>query len=134
MPFATRWMDEAGFAPVPTAAYVIVLLLAGVAYWILVIALVRVEGRESKFARLLGSNYKGQVSIACYAVAIPLALFLPPLALVVCAGVSAMWLIPDRRFEERGSRVGEAGAVERLPGARPLAGPPVLTDEGQTDR
>jgi uncharacterized membrane protein len=102
VPFATRWMDEAGFAPVPTAMYVVVLLLAAVAYWILVVTLVRVEGRESRFARLLGTNYKGQVSLVFYIIAIPLALVVPPLALVVCAGVAGMWLVPDRRFEEKG--------------------------------
>ena len=104
VPFATRWMDEAGFAPLPTAMYVVVLLLAAVAYWILVVTLVRVEGRESRFAKLLGANHKGQISLVCYVVAIPLALLLPPLALLVCAGVAAMWLIPDRRFEARTRR------------------------------
>ena len=34
VPFATRWMGESGLAPLPTAAYGAVLLLAGVAYTI----------------------------------------------------------------------------------------------------
>src|SRR5262245_6783352 len=35
IPFTTGWMGENGFAPLPTAAYGTVLLMAGVAYWIL---------------------------------------------------------------------------------------------------
>src|SRR5690349_17740264 len=35
VPFATGWMGENHFAPTPTAAYGVVLLLAGVAYTIL---------------------------------------------------------------------------------------------------
>src|SRR2546430_550100 len=32
LPFATRWTGETGFEPLPTAAYALVLLLAGFAY------------------------------------------------------------------------------------------------------
>src|ERR1700688_5106742 len=32
MPFAIRWMDETRFAPLPTAAYGVVLALAAIAY------------------------------------------------------------------------------------------------------
>src|SRR5476649_335851 len=35
IPFATGWMGENHFAPLPTAMYGAVLLMAGVAYWIL---------------------------------------------------------------------------------------------------
>ena len=100
VPFATRWMDESGFASVPTATYVAVLLLCAIAYSFLVGALVAVEGRDSAFARALGNNVKGKTSLACYIAAIPLAFLWPPLALVICAAVAAMWLIPDRRFVE----------------------------------
>ncbi len=36
-----------------------------------------------------------------YAVAVAIACWLPWAALVCYAGVAAMWLIPDRRIEER---------------------------------
>ena len=97
-------MDEAGFASLPTAVYVVVLLLAAVSYSVLVSVLVRVEGRDSPFARALGNNFKGKVSLAAYLVAIPGAFIAPPLALAVCGGVALLWLIPDRRFEPSASR------------------------------
>jgi uncharacterized membrane protein len=40
LPFVTHWTGETGFAAVPVAAYGGVLLLAGVAYWLLVRALI----------------------------------------------------------------------------------------------
>src|SRR6188768_686867 len=35
VPFVTGWMGNSCFAPLPVAAYGLVMLLAGVAYWIL---------------------------------------------------------------------------------------------------
>src|SRR5215213_4449117 len=35
IPFVTGWMGENHFAPVPTAAYGVVLFMAAIAYWIL---------------------------------------------------------------------------------------------------
>src|SRR5690349_16826598 len=35
VPFVTSWMGENHFAALPTATYGVVLLLAGIAYWIL---------------------------------------------------------------------------------------------------
>jgi len=104
VPFATRWMDEAGFASVPTAIYAVVLLLAAVAYWILVTVMVRAEGRDSEFARALGKDVKGRASLGVYLLAIPLAFVWPPLALALCTAVAGMWLVPDRRFEPRERR------------------------------
>src|SRR5262249_20676959 len=43
LPVVTGWMGTSGFAPDPTALYGVVLLMAGVAYWILVRAIIRGE-------------------------------------------------------------------------------------------
>lgn len=103
VPFATRWMDEANFAPAPTAAYGIVLLLSAVAYTILVEVLIRVEGRDSAFAKALGNNRRSKVSLGLYVIAIPAAFAAPPFALALYASVALIWLIPDRRFERSSS-------------------------------
>ena len=110
VPFVTRWMDETGFASVPTAMYAGVLMMAAIAYTIMIVAVVRVEGRDSAFTRALGRDIKGKVSLGCYVVAIPLAFVWPPLALALCALVALMWLVPDRRFEPRVIRSDEVGA------------------------
>jgi len=99
VPFATGWMGENHFASWPTVLYGVVLLLAALAYFILELALVAVNGRESALARAIGRDVKGKVSIALYAVALPLAFFAGWIALAVYALVALIWLVPDRRIE-----------------------------------
>ena len=99
VPFATGWMGENHFAPWPTVLYGVVLLLAAIAYFILELALIAVNGGDSALARAIGRDVKGKVSIALYAVALALASFAGWLALLVYALVALMWLVPDRRIE-----------------------------------
>jgi uncharacterized membrane protein len=99
VPFVTSWMGENSFAPVPTALYGVVLLMAAIAYWILQRAIIRQEGRDSVLANALGRDLKGKVSPILYAAAIPAALFEPWIAGAVYLGVALMWLVPDRRIE-----------------------------------
>src|SRR5437763_17209051 len=70
VPFATRWMGETDFAAVPTAAYGGVLLLAGVAYTILVRTIVACQPADSILPRAIGRDVKGYVSLVLYGVAI----------------------------------------------------------------
>jgi uncharacterized membrane protein len=99
-PFVTGWMGENHFAPPPTALYGFVLLMAGVAYWILQRALIASEGSESLLARALGRDHKGNMSLLIYVVAIPLAFFNKWAAEACYVVVALMWLIPDRRIEK----------------------------------
>src|SRR5512136_4479 len=71
VPFVTGWMGENHFAPVPTAFYGAVLLLAAVAYWILQAAIIADEGKGSRLAVAVGNDLKGKLSPVLYAVAIP---------------------------------------------------------------
>jgi uncharacterized membrane protein len=100
-PFATGWMGENHFATVPTAMYGVVLLLAGVAYYILEMAIVAEHGPDSALARALGRDRKGRLSVLIYAVAIPLAFVNRWIALGLYVVVALMWLIPDRRLGNR---------------------------------
>ncbi len=99
MPFATAFMGENHFAPLPIALYAFDLLMCAVAYTILVTRLIGHHGRDSDFARALGSDRKGKISLACYIAAIPLAFVNQWLSLGLIAVVAAIWFIPDRRFE-----------------------------------
>ena len=100
VPFVTGWMGENNFAATPTAVYGVVLLMAAIAYFILVRAIIRSQGRDSLLARAIGGDRKGKISIALYAVAIPLALIAPWAALAIYMLVAAIWLVPDRRIEK----------------------------------
>src|SRR5262245_12000549 len=101
LPFVTRWTGEHGFAPVPTAMYGVVLIMAAVAYTILQRSIIAAQGDDSKLAAAVGRDLKGKLSIAFYAIAIPLALLRPWLAATLYAIVVLIWLIPDRRIESR---------------------------------
>lgn len=101
VPFVTGWMGENHFAPLPTAAYGAVLLLAGVAYRILQNAVIAEQGPGSRLAAAIGRDLKGKVSVGLYAIAIPLAFVYQWLAAAIYVCVALMWLVPDRRIESR---------------------------------
>ena len=100
IPFTTGWMGENHFAPWPTALYGIDLLLCAIAYTILVRVLLAHHGRESTLAQALGIDFKGYISLALYASAIPLAFVHPGIASALYVTVSIIWLVPDRRIEK----------------------------------
>ncbi|MEI7492548.1 MAG: TMEM175 family protein [Bacteroidota bacterium] len=99
IPFTTAWMGEHGFAGPPVALYGMVLLMAAVAYYILVRFILFKHGKESVLAQAIGSDFKGKISVVIYAAAIPCALIVPLAALTLFALVALMWLIPDMRIE-----------------------------------
>ena len=101
VPFATRWMSQTDFATLPTAAYGGVLLLAAIAYTVLVRIIVRCQPPESLLVRAIGSDTKGNVSLVIYLVAIPLTFLNRWVALGLFALVAIMWFLPDRRIESR---------------------------------
>ncbi len=98
-PFVTAWLGEEGTRPAVVAAYGLVLLLSGFAYFLLTRALLRLHGRDSPLARALGRDWKGKASVAAYLVSLPLALVLPWAAVAIYAAVAVTWWIPDRRIE-----------------------------------
>jgi len=100
IPFVTAWMGENNFSQWPVALYGAVLLLAAIAYTILVWALLAAHGNEL-LAEALGSDFKGKISMAIYAIAIPLAFVRPWISCLIYIAVAAMWLIPDRRIERK---------------------------------
>ncbi|HEY9230394.1 MAG TPA: TMEM175 family protein [Gemmatimonadaceae bacterium] len=99
VPFATAWMGENHFAKVPTVFYGLMLLGASVAYTILLISLLRVNGPESRLARAVGRDWKGRISTAFYVVAIPLTYVHEYIGGAIYALVALIWLVPDPRIE-----------------------------------
>ncbi|HMI54631.1 MAG TPA: TMEM175 family protein [Gemmatimonadaceae bacterium] len=99
MPFATGWMGENHFAPLPTALYGTVLLFAGIAYFILEQTIIRSQGANSKLKAAIGNDAKGKISVLLYAAAVPLAFVQQLLSDAIYVLVALMWLIPDRRIE-----------------------------------
>ena len=99
VPFATRWMGESGLAPLPTAAYGAVLFLSAVAFTLLVRTILACQPPDSVLAKAIGSDVKGNLSLALYAVAIPLTFVNSWIAVALYTVVALTWLAPDRRIE-----------------------------------
>jgi uncharacterized membrane protein len=100
VPFTTAWMGENNFAPLPVSVYGVVLLSAGIAYFILTRNLVAHHGKSSVLAQSIGNDWKGKVSLLVYLFAIPMAFVRPWLACACYAAVAIMWLFPDPRIEK----------------------------------
>ena len=100
VPFVTAWAGENHTRSWPTALYGVVLLMAGGGYQLLESSLIAHHGRDSALGAALGHGGKEWLSIAAYAVAIPLAFARPWFAQLVYAAVAALWFVPDRRIEQ----------------------------------
>jgi uncharacterized membrane protein len=101
LPFVTGWMGENHFAAVPVSMYGVVLIMAAVAYYVLVRALLACHGQNSTLADAIGSDRKGKLSVVIYAVGIAVACWIPWIAVTLYAITGAWWLIPDRRIERQ---------------------------------
>ena len=101
VPFVTGWMGENHFAPLPTALYGGVMLMAAIAWIIMQSAIVAAQGQDSTLAEALGSDVKGKLSMLCYALAIPLAFVNQWISDALYVLVALLWLVPDPRIESR---------------------------------
>ena len=112
-PFATGWMGRNHFAPLPTAMYGVVLLFSAIAYTILVRMIIAAQGPNSRLKAAIGSDTKGNLSLAMYMAAIPLAFVNRWIAYALYVAVVLMWLVPDRRIERRVDAESHPHGVDR---------------------
>lgn len=99
LPFATGWMGENHFAPLPSAVYGFVLLATAISYWLLQQAIIASQGDASVLRRAVGRDWKGKISPVLYVFAIAMTLFSAWAAQLIFVLVALLWLIPDRRIE-----------------------------------
>ena len=98
IPFATGWMGENHFAPLPTAVYGVALLMPALAYYLLQLVIMRTDGAHSPLASALGRDVKGKISPVFYVAAIGLAFVSPWISCGIYVLVALMWIVPDRRI------------------------------------
>jgi uncharacterized membrane protein len=99
-PFVTGWMGENHFSAIPTAIYGTILLFAAIAYYILQILIIKIQGKDSVLAKAIGKDLKGKLSPILYLTAI-LSVFLNPLiAQTIYVVVALLWIVPDKRIEK----------------------------------
>lgn len=100
IPFVSGWLGENHVASLPAALYGVVLIGAGLGYFILTYALIAHHGQDSALALAIKSGFKEKLSIVIYALSIPLAFVHPWIACGLYTFVAALWLVPDRRIEK----------------------------------
>jgi uncharacterized membrane protein len=98
-PFATGFMGENHFAPIPSALYGLVLFGAAMSYTILQMAIIRSQGKDSLLRAAVGADWKGKLSPVFYVVGIASTFAAPYVAQVFYVAVAAIWLVPDPRIE-----------------------------------
>ena len=98
IPFVTGWMGENHFTALPTALYGLVLLMSSTAYLLLQCTIRAEQGRDSKIAAALGSDWKGKLSPVLYLTAIGMAFVNEKIAGAIYVAVAVTWFIPDRRL------------------------------------
>ena len=99
VPFATAWMGENGFAPIPTGMYGVALLMSAVAWGLMQAVIIRQQGADSPLRRAIGHDLKSKLTPMIYILGVALAFFSPIASLVAYFVVGLMWLVPDRRIE-----------------------------------
>lgn len=101
IPFVTGWMGENHFAAIPVAAYGVVLFMCAVAFNVLVRSLTGANGGNRALAEAIGSDKKGRLSLLLYPSGVGLAFIHPWLGFSFYIVVALIWLVPDRRIENR---------------------------------
>jgi uncharacterized membrane protein len=102
VPFVSAWMGENSFGAIwPVVMYGFVLLMNSIAYGILVGVLVKHEGKNSALAAAVGNDKKGKISTFLYVLGIACAWLSTYLSLAFYILVALIWLVPDRRIEEK---------------------------------
>ena len=99
-PFGTGWMGENHFSQWPVMLYGIVLIMAAIAYYILVRILLAEHGADSPLAKAIGSDFKTKISLGLYLAALVLAFFYAWISVALYVVVAVIWFVPDRRIEK----------------------------------
>jgi uncharacterized membrane protein len=98
-PFVTGWMGENNFETDPVALYGLVSMMAGIAYYFLAHCLTDLHGKNSEFAKALGTDTKGKLSVIIYGIGVGLSFIQPLIGLALYFLVTVIWFVPDKRFE-----------------------------------
>jgi uncharacterized membrane protein len=101
VPFATAWVGETSFAPVPVSVYAVVLAVCGLAWTFLQNAIKSCNNWSENITKVMHrQNMKGLVSTVMYLFGIPFAFINPFISEALFVTVAVMWLWPDKNIEK----------------------------------
>ena len=100
VPFVVRWVGDAGITRDTVLAFGIIMLLCALSVALLRGALLAANDADAPIARLAARGRKGLATIIAYLVAIGFAFLSPLVAVAIYFAVAALWLVPDKRFDQ----------------------------------
>jgi uncharacterized membrane protein len=109
LPFATEWLRDSNFVGAPAGLFGFVLLMSALAFTLMTLALVRLDGPDSPISRAMGRDLKGKVSVLCYLIGIGVYSFAPYISCALYVLVALIWFVPDKRFARAHFEVVEHG-------------------------
>jgi uncharacterized membrane protein len=100
VPIATHWLGENPSSSWPAAVYGVVLFMAAIAFTLLQMAIVAINGSASLLRTAVGADLKGKLSLGLYVLGMLCAFVRPWISEALYVLVAAMWFIPDPRIEK----------------------------------
>ena len=100
VPFVVRWVGEAGITRDTVLAFGVIMLLCALSVAWLRSVLLAANDDDAPIAKLAARGRKGQATIAAYMLSIVIAFFWPMVSVAIYFAVAALWLVPDKRFEQ----------------------------------
>ena len=100
VPFATAWVSQTLFAPIPVAVYGIVLASCGFEWVFLQEAIKKYNPWSPAMIKAMHrQNIKGLISTILYVIGVVLSHFNPYISEALYVTVAIMWLWPDKNIE-----------------------------------
>lgn len=100
LPFTTAWAGENHKTSAPLAVYGVVLLMAAIAWVILLNSLIKANELNGSLAKAVeNKTIKEKVSPFIYIAGIVSSFYIPWLAISCYALAAIIWLVPDKRIE-----------------------------------
>ena len=100
IPFSTGWIGENHFTTSPVVIYGIILMMAGIAYYVLVKVLVNQNIHNVKLAKAIGEDKKRKLSVIIYFVAILFSFLHFYIGCCLYILVATIRLVPNKRIEK----------------------------------
>jgi uncharacterized membrane protein len=100
IPFTTSWIGENYRAAAPVTLYGVVLLMSGIAFFILQAVILRSHDKDFVLHKAIGRDLKGKLSMVIYLAGIALSFYSSWAAIFCYVIVAIIWFIPDKRIEK----------------------------------
>jgi uncharacterized membrane protein len=100
VPFVVRWVGEAGITRDTVLAFGVIMLLCALSVALLRSTLLAANAPDAPISKAAAHGRKGLITVAAYVLAIGIVFVWPFAAVAIYFVVAAMWLVPDKRFEQ----------------------------------